>query len=295
MDVGFSVAGDIPGLGGRVLVDAIVERAGAADEAGLASLHVGDRHRVPEPHAANLALAARLAARWNRRLGVLVISSMWNPVLLAEQLATLSTFTPQLDVVMALGHGEDQFAGMGIPFADRVELFTEGIEVTRSLLAGETVTAVVGPHDISGAHVEMRGDSEINWLVAATAPAAIRRAAHLGAGWLASAKLPVSDAISALQLYRDAGGAGRAVIRRDVFVGSSGAEVTQLAEPVVAAGHRGYPPEAILRGTTIQVREYIGQLGDAGFDELLARSLVPTQNAALASIGRLGEAALDAI
>ncbi|NOX28548.1 MAG: LLM class flavin-dependent oxidoreductase, partial [Actinobacteria bacterium] len=195
MDVGLSVESRIPGLDRSDLIDAIVERAHAADEAGLVSLHVGDRHQVDEPYVANLAIAGHLAAIWPKRLGVLVISSMWNPVLLAEQLATLSAMTSELDVVVAMGDGEAQFASVGVPISDRLALFTEGLAVTQALLAGETVTARVGPHDIVDARVDLRGNSTLSWFIAASAPRAIRRAAKLGAGWLASAKLAPDDAL----------------------------------------------------------------------------------------------------
>ena len=292
VDIGLSVASEIPGLDGAALVDAIIERAEAAREAGLASLHVGDMHGVATPYAANLALAGRLAGVWPRRLGVLTISSMWNPVLLAEQLATLAAMCSEFDVVMALGHGEDQFAGVGVPVDERLTMFVAGFKMTRALLEGEVVTATVGPYQIRDAKVTLGGTATISWLIAANAPMAIRRAAaQLGAGWLASAKLTPTDAAKALEAYRNAGGTGRAILRRDVFIGASQAEVEKLADPVIAAGHRGYPADAIIRGTADQVEEEISQFAGLGFDELLARSLVPAQAPALDSIARLGRIA----
>ncbi len=291
MNVGLSVESRIPGLNGSDLIDAIVERAQATDEAGLASLHLGDRHQVDQPYVANLAMAARLAASWPKRLGVLVISSVWNPVLLAEQLATLSAMTSELDVVVAMGDGEAHFASVGVPISDRLALFTDGLAVTQALLAGEAVTARVGPHNIVDARVDLRGNSAISWLIAASAPKAIRRAAALGLGWLGSAKLAPHDALEALDIYRQAGGTGPAVLRRDIYVGTSPEDVRATVDPVVAAGHRGYPDAALMRGTVAQVGEELQRWQQAGFNELLARSLAQTQLAALESIHRLGESA----
>ncbi len=291
MKVGLSVSSFIPDLAGPDLLAGITARAAAARQAGLSSLHVGDRHGVNGPHAANIALTARLSAHWDGPLGVLVVSSMWNPVLLAEQLSTLaSTAAEGLTVVVALGEGPAHFASVGVNHEERVALFVDGLAVTRALLNGEMVTARVGPYKIKNARVSPGTKHDISWLVGATAPKAIRRAVTIADGWLASAKLTPSEARERLDIYRGAGGQGPAVLRREVYVGSSGSDVAARTARFLSKGYRNYPGEALIAGDVGQVREWFDDIAGWGFDEVLVRSLANNQTPALASIERLGQA-----
>ncbi|MEE9417436.1 MAG: LLM class flavin-dependent oxidoreductase [Acidimicrobiales bacterium] len=290
MDIGWSVTSWIAGLDGDELIGAITERSVAAREAGFDSLHIGDRHGMAVPYAANFVLAGRLGTLWPRRFGVLVVSTLWNPVLLAEQIATVSASTRNLTIVVAMGDGDAHFGSVGVPVAERLALFVDGLAVTRALLDGETVSATVGPYQIKDAQVRLSGRGSIEWWVAASAPVGIRRAARIADGWLASAKLTPKQALEGLATYREAtGGSGRAVLRREVYVAADDDDVARNAEPLVRAGHRGYAKEAILRGTVEPISEQVKFFADHGFDELLARSLVPEQQLALASIERFAE------
>ena len=63
----------------------MIERARAANEAGLDSLFVGDHHNVPVPYYQNVAILGRLLAEWDARpAGALFLLPLWHPVLLAE-------------------------------------------------------------------------------------------------------------------------------------------------------------------------------------------------------------------
>ena len=289
MDIGLSVASGWNGSEPRDLLESIIERARVAEAAGLSALHIGDKHGEPIPYAANLVLAGRLSAEWSGRLGVLVISAVWNPVLLAEQLATLAALTPRLEVVLALGEGRAHFASVGSTLDGRLGRFLDGIKVVRSLLNGETVTTVAGGLDIRNARVPLATQGQISWWIAANSEPAVRRAALIADGWLASAKWTPAESFRLLDIYRSAegGDSGRAVLRRNVFVGANETEVNEVVEPVLRLGHGRYPPGALMRGTADQVAEQLTAIDSAGFDEVLVRSLVPEQAHALNTIQRL--------
>lgn len=123
---------------------------------------------------------------------------------------------------------------------------------------------------------------------------AIDRAARLGDGWLASPHLTPEAAGQKLELYLARCDAhrrprGTAAIRRDVYVGESAAEADATGGSVVRGGYRGLPPEATVVGDVEAVAKAFRDLAAMGYSDVIARSLVPDQRSALASIARLGE------
>jgi 3-hydroxyisobutyrate dehydrogenase-like beta-hydroxyacid dehydrogenase len=78
-------------------------------------------------------------------------------------------------------------------------------------------------------------------------------------------------------------------IRRDVHVGADGADAHRVADPVVAAGYRGLPPDAPVVGGPEEVAEAFLGLGRMGFTDVLVRHLADDQSEVLASFDRLAE------
>ena len=93
----------------------MVERARAARTAGLDSLFVGDHRATPASYYQNSPILGRLLAECGgREAGALYLLPMWNPVLVAEQTATLASIAQGRFVVQcAIGGGRGQFAAMG--------------------------------------------------------------------------------------------------------------------------------------------------------------------------------------
>src|SRR5436190_6786372 len=121
----------------------IIERAAAANRAGLASLFVGDQHVSPTPYYQNTPILGRLLAEWGEApAGCLFLLPLWHPVLVAEQIGTLAAIAQGPFIMQCgLGGGEDRFAAMGANFKTRPSAFEEALDVVRRLLAGETVSA----------------------------------------------------------------------------------------------------------------------------------------------------------
>ena len=272
----------------------MVERAAAAWDAGLDSLFVGDHHVTGEPYYQNSPILGRLLAGWgDRPCGALYLLPLWHPVLVAEQVATLAATAPGPFVLQcALGGVASQFGGMGVELRSRRSRFEAGLDIVRRLLAGEQVSAD-GPWPITGARIAPPPEPVDVW-IGGTAPAAIDRAARLGDGWIGWPGTPPAQAADQLRLYRercDAHGrpVGAAVIRRDVHVGADAADAERVAGPVLAAGYRGFPREAIVVGDVVTVAQELRRLADAGFTDVLIRHLAEDQREVLASFGRLAE------
>lgn len=279
--------------GGRWLV----ERAAAARDAGLDSLFVGDHHSTaPMRYYQNVPVLARLLAEWgDRPAGALFLLPLWHPVLLAEQIGTLASLHAGPFVMQcAIGPDDGQFPALGVDARQRPSRFEQSLDLMRRLWAGETVSAD-GRWRFRGARIAPVPPDGVEVWIGAVASAAIDRAARLGDGWLASPGLTPAQAAAQSAEYlerRQAHGGredGAVAIRRDVYVGESDAEAAETARPVLEAGYRGMDPAALAIGAPETVAASFRALGDAGYTDVIVRNLMPTQDAALASIGRLAE------
>jgi len=74
-----------------------------------------------------------------------------------------------------------------------------------------------------------------------------------------------------------------------VHVGASAQDAARVAEPVIHAGYRGFPPEACTYGDAAAVAGALRAYADVGFTDVIVRQLADDQSDALASIERLAE------
>ena len=93
----------------------MIDRVAAAATAGLDSLFVGDHHAVAAPYYQNTPMLGRLLAEWgDKPAGALFLLPLWDPVLVAEQTATLACIhTGKFVMQCGLGASDTQFIAMG--------------------------------------------------------------------------------------------------------------------------------------------------------------------------------------
>lgn len=264
----------------------MIERAGAARDAQLDSLFVGDHHATPFPYYQNVAILGRLLAEWNDApSGALFLLPLWNPVLVAEQIGTLASIAEGRFIMQcALGAGQTQFATMGTTLRERVPRFETAIDIIRRLCAGD---------DVDGARISPVPPEPLEVWIGAAAPRAIDRAARLGDAWLAGPEATPDEARSLAALYLERcdvhGRTPTAVaIRRDVHVGASDADAQSFADPVLAGGYRGFDPSATIVGGPDTVTERFAELGEMGYTDVIVRHLADDQAAVLRSFELLG-------
>ena len=272
----------------------MVERAAAAANAELDSLFVGDHHVTPTPYYQNTAILGRMLAEWgDAPAGVLYLLPMWNPVLLAEQVATLASIASGRFIMQCgLGRGEAEFSAFGLNIRQRPSLFEQSLDIIRRLLTGETVSSD-GRYQIERAHISPLPPEPVEVWVGGSVDAAIDRAARLGDAWLAAPDLSMEEARHRSTYYRERNAAhGRepvaVAIRRDVYVGESEQEAEKTAGPI-ADNYRGFDREALVLGSVDQVAVRFRELAEQGYTDVITRSMVADQRQALASIARLGE------
>ncbi|MEA2827303.1 MAG: hypothetical protein QOG43_1742 [Actinomycetota bacterium] len=295
MRIGVSLRSGYGDLDPRVAARWMVERARAARAAGLDSLFVGDHHATGSSYLQNVPILGRLLAEWgDRPAGALFLLPLWHPVLVAEQIGTLAALARGPFVLqVGLGDGEAQFAAMGTTLARRADDLEAALDVIRRLLAGETVTAD-RPVAIRDARTGPMPPTPVDVWIGAGAARGIDRAARLGDGWIAGPWVPLDRAGEQADRYLGRRAAlgkppGVVAIRRDVHVGADAPDAHRVADPVLAAGYRGLPPDAPIVGGPEEVAEAILGLGRLGYTDVLIRHLAEDQGEVLASFDRWAE------
>jgi alkanesulfonate monooxygenase SsuD/methylene tetrahydromethanopterin reductase-like flavin-dependent oxidoreductase (luciferase family) len=263
----------------------MIERAAAAEAAGLDSLFVGDHHATgPTAYYQNSPVLGRLLAEWgDRPAGALYLLPAWNPVLVAEQVGTLAALARGAFVLQCAVGGGDQMSAMGAPAKGRGAIFEQHLDVIRRLLAGE---------DVDGVRVAPVPAQPVEVWIGGHAPPALDRAARLGDGWIAAPWATDDQAAELAGAYRKACEAhGRkasaVVLRRDIHVGGDEADARRVAGPVLDGGYRGMDPSATVVGSPEQVAERFAAYAAMGYDHILVRHLAEEQEEVLASFARL--------
>lgn len=171
----------------------ILEGLRGYEAAGFGSVFVMEHHlRTFDDAFLNpLLFLAHIAASSDRlELGQsIMLPNFYHPVLLAEQAATLDHLS-RGRAVMGFGVGwqRDEFDAFEIPYDTRVSRFEEGITLVRALWRGGTVSHRGDHFSLDGVEAGLTPyrRSAIPILLAGIAPGALRRAASLGDGWVAS-------------------------------------------------------------------------------------------------------------
>lgn len=265
----------------------MIERAKAAYAAGLRSLSIGDHHAMRVPYAQNTPMLGRLLAEWpDRPAGCLFLVPLWHPVIMAEQIGTLTAMHDAPFIVQTgIGYGEDQFEAMSADHSTRGATIEATVPLVQAMLRGEVVDSK--RFDIVGGRVGLLGDQPIEWWMGGTADVALERAARLGACWYAGPGTDVEGGRKMIDTFKSAGG-NRAVVRKDMLVLSDGDEARATAQAIVDAGYRGMGMGQLLVGNPDDVAESIAELEAVGFDQVVVRAMNVTQAQAIESIELVG-------
>ena len=293
MKVGVSLRSGYAPMDARQGARWMIERARAANAAGLDSLFVGDHHNVPVPYYQNVPIMGRLLAEWDQRpAGALFLLPLWHPVLVAEQIGTLASIAPGPFIMQcAIGGGADQFDAFDIPLRQRPSRFEAALDIVRRLCAGESVDADE-PYRVDNARIAPVPPDPLEVWIGAAAPAAIERAARLGDAFLIGPEATPLEVARLANEYHDAcGRLGHEpkpiAVRRDVHVGSSAADARRVAEPVITRGYRGFDPAALVVGGPAEVAEMFLDLERAGCSDVIVRHLADDQDEVLRSFEQL--------
>lgn len=295
MKIGISVTSSYTVENARDGARQMIDRVVAANRAGLDSLFVGDHHVTPTPYYQNTPIMGRLLAEWDSRpAGALYLLPLWNPVLAAEQIATLACIAEGAFIMQCgLGRDESQFNAMGTNIKYRPSAFVEALAAMRALWNGERVSQN-GRRHFTDAAISPLPPEPIEVWIGASAPVAIERAAELGDCWLADPSITLNRAERSIDHYREClikykRRADVIAIRRDIYVAESAEDAEETKREITAKGYRGFDPDALIIGDVQSVAEKMQQFETLGFTDIIIRNLHTDADRAVASIQRLGK------
>lgn len=250
--------------------DELAAVAKAADAAGFDYVAVCDHVAIPADRAeamsttwydtvATLGFLAGITDRV-RLLSHVFVAAYRHPLVTAKAFATLDELSGGRVILgMGAGHVEAEFDLLGVPFAERGRLTDEAIDGIRQAWADEFTTWKAGefgqrprPRQPGGPPIWIGGSS----------PAALRRAATRGDGWLPQGTLKpdMPAAIARIEELRaDAGRADQpftfGALVRPMYVGDPGWEVGK----------------ATMTGSPDRLREELASYEAMGVDQVQVR------------------------
>jgi len=182
----------------------VLDQIAWAETIGYDDVWLTEHHFVDDGHAPSpLVQAAAIAARTKRiRIGTAVLLlPLYHPVRVAEDGATIDILSGgRFELGVGIGYRVEEFAGLGISRADRAGRMNEGLEIIRRLWEGETVTFHGEHFQVEGARLTpmpVQKPRPPLW-VGGFGPAAVKRAARLGDGYIGT-----GDVAALGNAYRD--------------------------------------------------------------------------------------------
>lgn len=190
--------------------ESFIEYVVEADRLGFAQLFMVEHHFTGQGQvSASMTVLAYLAARTRKiRLGTAVVVLPWhNPVLIAEQVATLDLLTGgRVDFGVGKGYRKAEFDGFCIPIAEATERFDEAMEIIRKAWTVEGrfshhgkrwhyENIVVEPEPLQRPHPPL-------WLAAGSHDS-IRRAARDGYNLLLDQLAQVDQIVQRIAIFRE--------------------------------------------------------------------------------------------
>lgn len=254
--------------------DELIAVARAAEDAGCFYLAVCDHVAIPRRLApamgvtwydtiATLGLLAGVTSR-TRLMSHIAVLPFRHPLLSAKAFATLDHLSKgRLIIGVGAGHVVEEFAQLGVPFEQRGRLLDEAIDALGAALSDEfpSFKGETWSFDDAGQSPRPVQQPRPPIWVGGSSPAAIRRAAVRGEGWLPQgtprAQLP--EQISSLRAHREQAG------RDDPIAIGANCEFLYVGEPGWDTGKHA------LTGSAEGIAESLRGYGELGVNQLQIR------------------------
>jgi alkanesulfonate monooxygenase SsuD/methylene tetrahydromethanopterin reductase-like flavin-dependent oxidoreductase (luciferase family) len=186
----------------------MMEEIALAEELGFGSVFLGHHYLTRSSFLQPLTLAAYLAqVTGQMRIGFCVyLVPLHNPVLLAEELATLDTLLGgRLVVGVGTGYRQREYDGAGVPFEGRFQRLEHHLRLMRQLWQGESVSDTWDQaklDDVRLYYPPAQPGGPPYW-IGAVGDRGLRRVAEFDAHWLAGSVEAESDLPRKLSLLRE--------------------------------------------------------------------------------------------
>jgi len=294
MRIGISLSSSRSGDDHAAGARSIIARAKAANEAGLDSVSLGDRHATPTPYFQNVPMLGRVMAEIDagRSVGCLFLLPLWHPVLVAEQVATLATMSDVRFIIQTgIGAGQQQFDAVGASLETRGIALEESMRVIKGLLSGETVNS--DPFGIVEASISPLPPVGVEWWIGAGVDKALERAATMGDAWYTVPHLTPRDLEKPMRTYEAFCEANqtspRTVLRKDVLVLADGDRARSVGAEIVGGGYRGMQTDNVVIGGIDDATEQLSAFAEMGVADVIIRCMADNDADAIESIECCGE------
>jgi alkanesulfonate monooxygenase SsuD/methylene tetrahydromethanopterin reductase-like flavin-dependent oxidoreductase (luciferase family) len=274
--------------------------AAACAAAGIDHLFMADHVSFRGGHGTDGLIAAASFLSLHQHLRAYVgvyLLALRHPVVVARQLASIAEMAPgRLTFGIGVG-GEDrhEFEVCGVDPATRGRRTDEALHVLRRLLTGEQVDHHGEFFTLEDARVLPPPSPPIPMIIGGRSPAALRRTAIAGDGWLAAWCTPAWFAASVASIDAMAEQAGREVVWQHGYqnwigVGADRAEALVRLGPAMErfygvpfAAFEPYAPA----GTPQEIAEYLAPFVEAGCATFNLFPIAPTPEAGMSAVAEV--------
>jgi alkanesulfonate monooxygenase SsuD/methylene tetrahydromethanopterin reductase-like flavin-dependent oxidoreductase (luciferase family) len=286
------------------LLASLVGQVKLMADLGFDSLSLGDHHLTHDHYIQVLPTISHVAAiSGEMQLLPLFLLPFYNPILLAEQVATLDVISGgRTAIICGLGYDPAAFRAFQTTQRVRAPRFVETFEIMRSLLSEDDVTYRGRHYAINeGIRINPKPRQEsLPMLIAGGADPAVRRAAQIADGWVIAPGWNQAQIEQGVEYYQNAlaefgrdGTANEVVLRRDAHLARTAEAARQETGPLFENGYRGMGPleleETLVVGGPGECVEYLEALERVGIDLILFRCALDEEEQALQTIQVLGE------
>ena len=233
-------------------MDNMLEQVRVARDNGFSSVWMGQHYLVaPMQMMQVMPLLSRLAAEGEGMTfgTAVVLLSMLNPAVVAEEAATLDWITEGNFILgVGMGYRKEEFEALGVPFNQRVGRLEEGIDVIRRLWTEDRVNHDGKYFKIDNLGISLkpkRSGGPPIWL-GGQVPAAVARAARLGDAWMAAPTDSFGRVAKCVDMFRKARAeAGLPMpdsmpITRECCIRDTRAQALEVCRPALLDKYKAY-------------------------------------------------------
>jgi len=280
----------IPNNQGIDSVRALVDVAARAEALGYDSVwvsehlfhasYVADRLGERPYHEALVVLTAAAMATTRVRLGTSVLVLPWHhPARLAKQIATLDQLSGgRVTLGVGVAQTPDEYANLGVPYADRGAITDEAIDALRCLWASDWPEFHGARYTFSGLRFEPKPHQpHVPILIGGNSARALRRVRDKGDGWHAMSR-------SANEM--------RAAVPAAAGKPCSIRLVLEFADSPPA---RDIHDRRALKGTAAELAAMVRAYAAAGVSEVVVDANTPDLDLTLARYARFRHEVMDTI
>jgi alkanesulfonate monooxygenase SsuD/methylene tetrahydromethanopterin reductase-like flavin-dependent oxidoreductase (luciferase family) len=253
----------------------MLAEARTAEQCGFHGMFFGEHHQdkdgfVPSP----LLLAAAVASQTSLEVGTSVLLlPLHHPVRVAEDAAVVDLLSSgRLKLGVGIGYQQADFDLFQVPKAERVERFTESIDILRKCWTGERFSHEGKHWNLKDVRVMPRPHAAggIPLWIGGVEPPAVARAARIGDAWVSAPSVTLESVTEATRVYREEARAhGRPAVvalMRDAWVAESRSAAREQYEEHI----RGVYKYAVSKGADTMK----GMTQELSFDDLIRDRLI---------------------